>query len=163
MIRVFVKHNLSHHPKQYHPWPPSITNRAIGLNDNSIAWWGARYSKRGPADENSRENSSGGAGTTGIQHPAAQAILVVGQVGCKLRPKSRPLVGRLTYSLTAPPIKWGRSCFAHQFARVAELADAPDLGSGAVRRGGSSPPSRNLPSASPRKAIRPGRSFPAVP
>jgi hypothetical protein len=125
---------------------------------------GARGTRRGGrADENSRENSSGGAGTTGIQHPAAQAILVVGQVGCKLRPKSRPLVGRLTYSLTAPPIKWGRFCFAQQLARVAELADAPDLGSGAVRRGGSSPPSRNLPSASPRKAIRPGRSFPTVP
>jgi hypothetical protein len=35
------------------------------------------------ADENSRENSSGGAGTTGIQHPAAQAILVVELWGCK--------------------------------------------------------------------------------
>ena len=30
----------------------------------------------------------------------------------------------------------------HLFAGVAELADAPDLGSGALRRGGSSPFSR---------------------
>lgn len=29
--------------------------------------------------------------------------------------------------------------FAPQFADVAELVDAPDLGSGATRRGGSSP------------------------
>jgi hypothetical protein len=31
---------------------------------------------------------------------------------------------------------------AHHFAGVAELADAPDLGSGAERRGGSSPSTR---------------------
>jgi hypothetical protein len=31
---------------------------------------------------------------------------------------------------------------AHHFAGVAELADAPDLGSGAARRGGSSPSTR---------------------
>jgi hypothetical protein len=31
-------------------------------------------------------------------------------------------------------------------AKVAELADAPDLGSGAERRGGSTPPPRTKPS-----------------
>ncbi len=33
---------------------------------------------------------------------------------------------------------------AHFFAGVAELADAPDLGSGASRRGGSSPSTRTI-------------------
>jgi hypothetical protein len=38
---------------------------------------------------------------------------------------------------------------AHQFyAGVAELADAPDLGSGAARRGGSSPSTRTCGSSS---------------
>ena len=39
--------------------------------------------------------------------------------------------------------------FAPCFADVAELVDAPDLGSGAVRRGGSSPFVRTAPPAIP--------------
>ena len=35
--------------------------------------------------------------------------------------------------------------FLSLHAKVAELADAPDLGSGTARCGGSSPPFRNLP------------------
>jgi hypothetical protein len=38
-------------------------------------------------------------------------------------------------------------------ARVAELADAPDLGSGAERRGGSSPPSRIIPQLTPGSLV----------
>ncbi len=38
-----------------------------------------------------------------------------------------------------------KSDISRAHARVAELADAPDLGSGAARRGGSSPPSRIPP------------------
>src|SRR5450432_3175191 len=37
-----------------------------------------------------------------------------------------------------------RNRFSSARAKVAELADAPDLGSGAVRRGGSSPPFRTI-------------------
>jgi hypothetical protein len=42
-----------------------------------------------------------------------------------------------------------KSDISRAHARVAELADAPDLGSGAARRGGSSPPSRIPPQLPP--------------
>ena len=47
-------------------------------------------------------------------------------------------------------------------AKVAELADAPDLGSGGATRGGSSPPFRTtnpLPDAAPRPASGVPRNF----
>ena len=37
---------------------------------------------------------------------------------------------------------WFEPSTGHSFAGLAELADAPDLGSGALRRGGSSPLTR---------------------
>ena len=56
--------------------------------------------------------------------------------------------------ILALPWCFGYSCdyfrnllaFAFELAKVAELADAPDLGSGAVRCGGSSPPFRTISS-----------------
>jgi hypothetical protein len=44
--------------------------------------------------------------------------------------------------LKCPEAETGVETSRRRIARVAELADAPDLGSGAERRGGSSPPSR---------------------
>lgn len=43
------------------------------------------------------------------------------------------------------------------YARVAELADAPDLGSGAARRGGSTPPSRTKENTALPGLPAPGR------
>ena len=50
-------------------------------------------------------------------------------------------------SIAVVPLANGCACVGNLLAfalaaKVAELADAPDLGSGAVRRGGSSPPFR---------------------
>jgi hypothetical protein len=60
----------------------------------------------------------------------------------------------------------GRNCGnSGQSARVAELADAPDLGSGAERRGGSSPPSRTTHAGlrSARIAGEPAQGSPRMP
>src|SRR5215470_3572637 len=42
---------------------------------------------------------------------------------------------------------WYRQGMIHMLAKVAELADAPDLGSGGETHGGSSPPFRTKPSS----------------
>jgi hypothetical protein len=59
--------------------------------------------------------------------------------------------------LSSQPVKAGVTLNAVQtddpYAKVAELADAPDLGSGGETRGGSSPPFRTNPSLSEHNSI----------
>src|SRR5260221_240958 len=56
-----------------------------------------------------------------------------------------------TFAFTIKPVTGSVSRTPSCCAKVAELADAPDLGSGAVRRGGSSPPFRTNLSSSKTK------------
>src|SRR5689334_13797062 len=67
--------------------------------------------------------------------------------------------GRVTDQYATPsrcfaiPVRPGKVWTVVPSARVAKLADAPDLGSGVLGRGGSSPPSRTTPPSSPTTPI----------
>jgi hypothetical protein len=74
------------------------------------------------------------------------------------------IAGRVTHEYATPIQRFairpetGRVCTVVPSARVAKLADAPDLGSGVHGRGGSSPPSRTTGTRSPSSMTRIRRS-----
>ena len=79
--------------------------------------------------------------------------------GCLLPSKPSQVVRQYSRQMSVGESGWNAlSCWRlRSFAKVAELADAPDLGSGGETRGGSSPPFRTKNSGS--EIWQSGRNF----